>query len=101
MEQHAPGARPGFRRIDRATRRAGITLCWAHATAMALTAAEALRDTGTAWWALSWGLTAALFTAWALLRALQKKLSRKGACGKDGEAGPCSPEEPTSYDRAA
>ncbi|MGW8487420.1 hypothetical protein [Streptomyces sp. NPDC055886] len=101
MEQQQRRARTGFRRIDRATRCAGILLCWAHATAMALTAAEAVRDTTTGWWAVSWALTATIFVAWALLRAAQKRLSRTNACNEDEENSPCSPGEPTHYDRAA
>ncbi|MFH9125759.1 hypothetical protein [Streptomyces globisporus] len=101
MEQQQRRVRTGFRRIDRATRWAGILLCWAHATAMTLTAAEAVRDTTTDWWAVSWALTATLFIAWALLRAAQKKLSRTSACKEDEESGPCWPEDPPQYDRAA
>ncbi|MFH9697428.1 hypothetical protein [Streptomyces globisporus] len=68
---------------------------------MTLTAAEAVRDTTTDWWAVSWALTATLFIAWALLRAAQKKLSRTSACKEDEESGPCWPEDPPQYDRAA
>ncbi|MFF3531446.1 hypothetical protein ACFYX5_32695 [Streptomyces rubiginosohelvolus] len=101
MEHHEPGARPGFRRIDRASRWAGILLCWAHATAMALTVVEAMRDTATRWWAVSWVLVTTVFAAWALLRAMQKKQPRESACCEGGEAGPCLPEETNHYDRAA
>ncbi|MGW8489964.1 hypothetical protein [Streptomyces sp. NPDC055886] len=95
------GARSGLRRIDRATRWAGIALCWSHATAIALTAAEAVFRTDADWWVISWALTAASLVVWALLRAAQKRLLRRAASSEDGEADPCSPEEPPLYDRAA
>ncbi|MET8841166.1 hypothetical protein ABZW67_13860 [Streptomyces rubiginosohelvolus] len=105
MEQQQCGARRGarfsLRRIDRATRRAGIALCWSHATAIALTAAEAIFRTGTGWWVISWVLTAALLVIWALLRAAQKGLLRRSAGSEGKEPDPCSPEEPPHYDRAA
>ncbi|MGW4628467.1 hypothetical protein [Streptomyces rubiginosohelvolus] len=105
MEQQQRGARRGarfsLRRIDRATRRAGIALCWSHATAIALTAAEAIFRTGTDWWVVSWVLTAALLVVWAMLRAAQKALLRGAASSEGGETDPCSPEEPPHYDRAA
>ncbi|MEU0620417.1 hypothetical protein ABZ329_06065 [Streptomyces rubiginosohelvolus] len=95
------GARFGLRRIDRATRRAGIALCWSHATAIALTAAEAIFRTATGWWVISWALTATLLVIWVLLRAAQKGLLRRGAGSEGKEPDPCSPEEPPHYDRAA
>ncbi|MGW4837535.1 hypothetical protein [Streptomyces globisporus] len=105
MEQHQRGARCGARfsrrRIDRATRRAGSALCWSHATAIALTAADAIFRTGTDWWVISWVLTAALLVIWALFRAAQKALLQEAASSGGGETDPCSPEEPPLYDRAA
>ncbi|MGW3334240.1 hypothetical protein ACWDF9_27270 [Streptomyces rubiginosohelvolus] len=101
MEQHQRGARSGLRRIDRATRWTGMTLCWSHATAIALTATEAILRTAANWWVVAWGLTAALLIAWALLRAAQKRLLRGAVVSGGGEGHPCSPEEPADYDHAA
>ncbi|MFF8984647.1 hypothetical protein ACF08E_14845 [Streptomyces globisporus] len=105
MEQQQRGARCGarfsLRRIDRASRRAGIALCWSHATAIALTAVEAIFRTGTGWWVISWALTAALLVIWALLRAAQKGLLRSAADSEGKEPDPCWPHEPPHYDRAA
>ncbi|MBK3531258.1 hypothetical protein JHN61_22745 [Streptomyces sp. MBT67] len=101
MEQHQRGARFGLRRIDHATRWAGIALCWSHATAIALTATGAILRTAADWWVVAWALTAALLISWALLRAAQKGLLRRAVGSGGGEAHPCSPEEPADYDRAA
>ncbi|MET8882246.1 hypothetical protein [Streptomyces rubiginosohelvolus] len=101
MEQQQCGARSGLRRIDRITRKVGIALCWSHAIAIALTAAEAILRTATSWWVISWALTAALLVIWVLLRAAQKGLLRGAASTAGREADPCSPEEPPHYDRAA
>ncbi len=101
MGQDGPGARLGLRRIDRATRWVGILLCWAHAAAMALTAAEAVLRSTAGWWTVAWAVTAALFVTWALLRAAQKRLLRLADGGESGGADPCCPEESTCYDRAA
>lgn len=101
MEQHQCGARPGLRRIDRATRWAGMALCWSHATAITLTAIEAILRTAANWWAAAWALTAVLLISWALLRAAQKGLLRGTVDSEGGETYPCSPEEPADYDRAA
>lgn len=102
MEQDGLEARPGRRRIDRATRWAGVLLCWAHGTAMVLTVTEAAIRPTAGWWAVTWALTAALFITWTLLRAAQKRFLRRIA-GTEGEGGedPRFPEEPTHYDRAA
>lgn len=101
MEQQQCGARSGLRRIDRTTRRVGIALCWSHATAIALTAAEAIIRTAAGWWVISWVLTVALLLIWAMLRAAQKGLLRRAAGSEGREPDPCSPEEPPLYDRAA
>ncbi len=78
-----------------------MALCWSHATAIALTATEAILRTDTYWWAFTWALTAALLIFWALLRAAQKGLLRGTVGSGGGEGHPCSPEEPADYDRAA
>ncbi|OKI70261.1 hypothetical protein AMK14_13790 [Streptomyces sp. TSRI0445] len=101
MEQQQRGARSGLRRIDRITRRVGIALCWSHAIAIALTAAEAILRTAAGWWVISWVLTAALLLIWAMLRAAQKGLLRRAAGSEGREPDPCWPEEPPHYDRAA
>ncbi|ALU93624.1 hypothetical protein WQO_09785 [Streptomyces globisporus C-1027] len=101
MEQQQRGARSGLRRIDRTASRVGIALCWSHAIAIALTAAEAMVRTATSWWVISWALTAALFVIWVPLRATQKGLLRRVAGSEGKEPDPCSPEEPPHYDRAA
>ncbi|MGW3331090.1 hypothetical protein ACWDF9_11155 [Streptomyces rubiginosohelvolus] len=101
MEQQQHGARSGLRRIDRTTRRVGIALCWSHAIAIALTAAEAILRTATGWWVISWALTAALLAIWALLRAAQKGLLRRAAGSEGKEPDPCWPDDPPHYDRAA
>ncbi|MEI7032560.1 hypothetical protein [Streptomyces pratensis] len=101
MRQDGPRAQPGFRGINRATRGAGALLCWAHAIALILTAAEALHRSTAGWWAASWALTAGLFLAWAALRAAQKRLLRRTADPEDGGSDPTFPEGPTDYDRAA
>ncbi|MFI6143662.1 hypothetical protein ACIBCC_36415 [Streptomyces griseus] len=72
MEQDGRRAKRRIHGIDRATRWAGILLCWAHAVAMALTAAEAMLRSATNWWTVT-----------------------------DEQGDPSSPEEPTHYDRAA
>ncbi|MFG2595266.1 hypothetical protein [Streptomyces sp. NPDC048462] len=90
--------RPSFRRINRATRLTGTLLCWAHATAMALTAIELLLQPSTSRWTTawigSWTLTGALLIAWALLRAAQKQRLHQIAQSDDTHDGP-------TYDRAA
>ncbi|MEU7328386.1 hypothetical protein [Streptomyces parvus] len=101
MEQQQCGARSGLRRIDHITRRVGIALCWSHAIAIALTAAEAILRTGTGWWVVSWVLTTALLLIWAILRAAQKGLLRRAAGSEGKEPDPCWPDEPPHYDRAA
>lgn len=101
MEQDGPRERAGFRAVDHATRWAGILLCWAHAAAMVLTAAEAMLGPTSGWWVVTWALTAVLFIAWALLRLAQKRLHRPTAGAECGDADPCCPEEPLHYDRAA
>ncbi|MFI5940607.1 hypothetical protein ACIBCB_10150 [Streptomyces uncialis] len=101
MEQDGRRVEHGIHGIDRATRWAGVLLCWAHAAAMALTAAEAMLRSATDWWVVTWAATAVLFITWALLRAAQKRLLRRAASGEDGQDDPSSPEESTHYDRAA
>ncbi|MET9708358.1 hypothetical protein [Streptomyces griseus] len=101
MEQDGRRAKRRIHGIDRATRWAGILLCWAHAVAMALTAAEAMLRSATNWWAVTWAATAVLLITWAFLRAAQKKFLRRAADYEDEQGDPSSPEEPTHYDRAA
>lgn len=78
MNRHGPRARPGFRRINRATRWTGTLLCWSHAAALLGTAAEAFLRPAADWWFLLWPtpwiLTGALLAAWAVLRLWQRSL---------------------------
>ncbi|MFJ6659833.1 hypothetical protein ACIQNG_26290 [Streptomyces sp. NPDC091377] len=103
MEQDGPRARPGFRRINRATRWAGTVLCWTHATAMLLTATEVLLRPSADWWPITWSTawstTGALLIVWAILRTSQKQRLRQIAQpeGADG----ASPENGPVYDQAA
>ncbi|MFJ9112841.1 hypothetical protein [Streptomyces sp. NPDC102283] len=101
MGQDRLGARPGDRRITRATHWAGLLLCWAHVIAMALTAAEAVLRPTAGWWVVSWMVTAALFIAWVLLRTAEKRLLCQAAGTEDEEPDCPFPEAPTHYDRAA
>lgn len=105
MSGHAPGARPGFRRIDRATRWAGRSLCWAHAAAMAGTAAEALLHPTVAWWPYVWpalwGVTGISLIAWAALRIRQKSHLQRPAQTLDDDPGAPLPDTTVAYDRAA
>lgn len=91
MGQDGPGARLDLRGIDRATRWAGVLLCWAHATAMALTAAEAVLRSTAGWWAVAWAVTAALFVTWVLLRAFQKGPLRLADDSESGGSRPLLP----------
>ncbi|MFE3676059.1 hypothetical protein [Streptomyces griseus] len=103
MEQDGPRARPVFRRTNRATRWTGALLCWAHATAMALTATDILLRPSAGWWPATWitawAMTVALLIAWAVLRTVQKHRIHRIAQSDDTDTS--SPENGPAYDQAA
>lgn len=97
---------------DRTVRLAGVLLCWAHATAIALTGVTAAVRPAAPWWDAvwtgSWALTGALLIAWALLRAEQKQ--RPTPCRNDDATEDGKPpgtgerpgqEHPEDYGQAA
>ncbi|MFH8436047.1 hypothetical protein ACIF6K_14975 [Streptomyces sp. NPDC085942] len=117
MEQDGPRTSSGFRAAggaggaDRATGRVGALLCWTHAIALALTAAEAVLRPPAGWWPAawigSWALTGVLLAVWALLRAEQKRRDREARRpGRDGVPAPeacdgCCEDDPEDYGTAA
>ncbi|WP_228993487.1 hypothetical protein [Streptomyces sp. DH8] len=117
MEQDGPRAGSDVRGpggaggTDRATGRAGALLCWTHALAMVLTAAEAVLRPPAGWWSTawigSWVLTGVLLVVWALLRADRKRRYREdGRPGGDGVPDPktcdgCCEGAPEEYGTAA
>lgn len=96
--------------LKRAVRRSGQALCWIHASAMALTAVEALAHPSSAWWSYlwptAWALAAAALVTWLALRAAEKCRTLPAADVGDPGEGDQDPdgdatESRSGYDHAA
>lgn len=99
MTRHIPS------RQATAASRAGRLLCWTHALAMVVTAAEALIPPTITWWPklwpVGWTLTSTAFAAWLACRLVEGRRHFPATAEDDAGPGHDADTSHATYDQAA